>query len=537
MNFYRFYRLIESQLEDLVHSDPEIKKAVDRGVDNIQYLKWMLKTKGQEPVEDIIPLLTFFDQNKQRLIKKDIFSYQTPSELRAAIENLGTSKSEKTRKLKKEETTNLGEIGGWTIVMPHTTESSCHHGKDTTWCTAATQSENLFLKYVARKDSNITLFYLTKRGIDPRVDPFAKIAIGFKEGEPILDQGYGGLSVNSQNAGLTIEKLKELFGNNYNQIMNVLKNHSNRIGDKHPAKEQIQLIANSKDPSLFDKYTKNMNEESRVEFVKLLKEYGLSSEMIKRLIHDENGDIRMEIAYRYPVPPEITEIYKKEQLAINNPLSPTEVFEKFSRDKSWRVRTDVASTINPKINKDPRLLEVLIRLTKDPNDHVKFAAFENPNLPTEVLSKAVRDEEENLLVLSGVAQNKKTSGEDLAKLYEKIKNNNLPMTHGIKMSIALHKNTLPETLRKLSQEQDGYIKKAVASNPNTPTLTIVGLSITDSKQLKEIIIKAAASNPNNDPRMLQTLAQSRDIGIRTAVYNNPSTPSETKEELKDKIRK
>ena len=160
MNFYEFYTLLEGQAEDFVLQNPELQIAYDQGVKNINYLKWLLKAKEQEPLKDIIPLIFAFEKNKIRLPIKDIFQYKNPSLLRQEIEKLGKSKGEVSRQLKDSETTKLGEFGDWIIVMPHTRESSCQWGKGTTWCTAATQSGNLFLNYVARKDENIVLYYL-----------------------------------------------------------------------------------------------------------------------------------------------------------------------------------------------------------------------------------------------------------------------------------------------------------------------------------------------------------------------------------------
>jgi len=135
---------LEGKAEDLVTKFPELQPAYDAGIKNPQYLQWIQKRRGGEPVEDIIGVVQSFDAAKQRLKAKkmspDIYAYKTPATLRQALEDLGGSKGQERRRLKDEETTYLGEFGNWIVVMPHTRESSCQLGKGTTWCTAATQS-------------------------------------------------------------------------------------------------------------------------------------------------------------------------------------------------------------------------------------------------------------------------------------------------------------------------------------------------------------------------------------------------------------
>ena len=197
---------LEGKAEDLVAKFPELKPAYEEGIKNPQYLQWIQKRRGEEPVEDIIGVVKAFDAAKQRLKAKkmspDIYAYKTPAVLRQALEDLGGSKGEERRRLKDEETTYVGEFGDWVVAMPHTRESSCQLGKGTTWCTAATQSQNLFLSYVARKNPDIVLYYIIKKGADPRQEPEAKLSVGFINGEPDLRGEYGGVSVDASNKGI-----------------------------------------------------------------------------------------------------------------------------------------------------------------------------------------------------------------------------------------------------------------------------------------------------------------------------------------------
>lgn len=286
-SFYDFYILLEGQAEDFVIQNPELKIAYDQGIRNLSYLKWLDSVKNQEPVEDIVPALMAFDKNKQRLQQKDISFYKTTAQLRQTLENIGTSKTQQEKTLKSNETTKIGQFGEWIIIMPHTKESSCQWGKGTTWCTAATQSGNLFLNYAGRKKSDIILYYLIKKGADPKVDPDSKISIGFVNGKPIMDGKAGGLTVNAKNNGMNEQKLRTAIGSQYENIMKALETHSNSLSGKHPAKTQMEEIAKSQDPKVLEKHLQGMKKDEIDDFIKVLMEYDLSENIIKYLVETE----------------------------------------------------------------------------------------------------------------------------------------------------------------------------------------------------------------------------------------------------------
>ena len=52
--------LLEGQAENLVVKFPELKPAYDAGIKNPQYLQWIQKRRGGEPVEDIIGVVQTF---------------------------------------------------------------------------------------------------------------------------------------------------------------------------------------------------------------------------------------------------------------------------------------------------------------------------------------------------------------------------------------------------------------------------------------------------------------------------------------------
>jgi hypothetical protein len=292
MNFYKLDFLLEGLAEDFIVKNPDLKVAYDKGIKNIGLLTWLNSVKNQEPIEDIVPVILSFNNNKQRLKEKDINAYKTVANLRQILENLGGSKTKQEKTLKSEETTKIGEFGDWIVVMPHTRESSCLWGKGTSWCTAATASGNLFLSYTGRKQRSIFLYYLIKKGADSVKDPDSKISIGINNKVMIMDGMDGGLTVNATNTGMTEEKLKSVLGSNYSQIINAIKQHNNTI-EKHPALDQIEKIASSKNPEDLEKFLRGMSEYEASDFIENLMDHNLSPELFLYVIKRKSvGDRR-----------------------------------------------------------------------------------------------------------------------------------------------------------------------------------------------------------------------------------------------------
>ena len=436
--------LLEGQAENLVVKFPELKPAYDAGIKNPQYLQWIQKRRGGEPVEDIIGVVQTFDSVRERLKAKgmspDIYTYKTPGLLRQALEDLGSSKGAETRRLKDEETTYLGTFGEWIVAMPHTRESSCQLGKGTTWCTAATQSQNLFLSYVGRKGVNIVLYYIMKKGSDPRQDQTAKLSVGFVNGKPVLDGQDGHVSVDAQNKGLDQHRLSQILGDQFVPIMTAMKENTSSIEGKHPARKQIEQIAKSKDPSVIEKYTQGMKEEEREDFVVLILDAEPSPQVLAKLSNDENESVREGVA--------------------KNTATPPEVLAKLSYDKSGTVKLEVASnTATPP--------ELLAKLSNDENESVRWGVVRNTATPPEVLAKLSNDEDD--AVREGVSKNTATPPELLVKLSD-------DKSRAVRVGVARNPSTPLEALVKLSGDKDPFVRLEVARNPSTPLEILVKLS-------------------------------------------------------------
>ena len=70
----------------------------------------------------------------------------------------------------------------------------------------------LFRSYIAREDSDIVLFYVIKKGVNASKNPWAKLSIGFINGEPEFMGTSGGVTVNASNEGFRYEQFKSVLG-------------------------------------------------------------------------------------------------------------------------------------------------------------------------------------------------------------------------------------------------------------------------------------------------------------------------------------
>ena len=503
--------LNEGQVEDLLAANPQLGPAVDAGIRNPNHLKWLLRMEKFEPIADMAGLIPAFIQNKQRLTVKDLDLYRNPNDLRAALEALGESEGDKRRQLREGETDVVYNDEQWIVVMPHTMESSIQWGKGTKWCTAATKSANLFYSYVGRKDQDIILFYIINKNSDSRIDNTSKLSVGFVNGTPLLDGKNGGLSVNASNIGIEKESLKKILDTKLELIMSAMKSHSEKIKSKHPAKQAMQKIAQAKNPSVLEKYTAGMNLKERKDFIKILLEYDLSSEMSSFFARDEDKEVRSAVARNHGTPAEILTRLANEEYelvisvrnsAIKNPNMPIEILTRLANDEDEVVRLYVAENPNTPA-------EVFSLLEKDKASRVRSYVALNPNTPSKVLTRLANDEDE--FVRSSVLSNPNTPIE-LLNLFASDPNS------VARMNVAYNFNTPAKTLALLASDEDVWVKRGVAKNPSAPLEALTRLARDKDKIVRSLV----AANPNIPLEVLTQLARDKNKKVRGHIDSNPT---------------
>jgi len=486
--------ILEDIFNDLVRKfpalEPQLSKARANGV-KPKYFGWLAKilSSSQEPIEDIIPLLLTFDKKQPALVSKfggkvgDIHNYKSTQELSDKLEELGKQSTQDSGMSGNYEI--LYQDNQWIVALPRSTQESCELGSGTTWCTARTQSQNLFLNYTARGE-NVFLFYVIQKGVNPRSNPNAKISVGFLNGEAQFDTKSGGITVNAANDGISKADFVKIVGEgNASKFLALMKQAITKHNGKHPAKLELEKIV--QDPKSFQLKLKSFKgEEERTDFAKLAAQQSNSSpDVLALLSKDEEPEVRAHVA--------------------QNPSTPLELLMALSKDEDKKIRTSVAQ--NPSTP-----LELLMVLSQDENGYVRVQLAASPNAPPEILMALSQDEE--YIVREYVAENPNTPPEILMAL-SKDKN---PDVRGY---VARNPNTPPEALVALSNEKEGSVRGNVAKNPNTPPEILMVLS----KDQEAYVRGYVAKNPKTRPEILMALSKDEKRFIRDFAFENPNFPS------------
>lgn len=191
----------------------------------------------------------------------------------------------------------VGKVGRWNLWMPTSKANSCKiAGYDrltlepkTSWCTARTSGENLFYNYTGlKRGQSINLFYVIAD--NPTTDD-DWLSVGFIDGRPVLEGRSGSISVTRNQRGLTPELLSDILDSDYDQIMKVLSDHDDKIGDNNPAKIEILEAAKSV-PKLIE-MTRGLSAEAKNDIFGNIAESELSDEVMD-YIFDRSSDIELK---------------------------------------------------------------------------------------------------------------------------------------------------------------------------------------------------------------------------------------------------
>ena len=457
------------QLETL-HKAIEIAKNKNLKAAYVQWLTKQLKQQNlnlHQVIEDYIPPLLSLQKNKEKFEPNFLENLQTIQQLNQALNQKVSSDD---LAVSEEQLGKLAEENGWILYMPHNTEASCEIGKtggrrDTTWCTTRPDASNMFLRYSASSDRNTILFYVIRKGINAESDPFAKMSVGFVDGEPKFNQGDGEISVNANNKNVTQQKFEEVLGKDLaSKFLQIMQEKATSLKGEHPAKDEFRKLVQS--PKAFqakiDSFAKDENgQELRKNFIESSLGYKeISPEILIALTRDKDISVRRNVAGNSSMPPEIL-------IAL-------------TRDKDISVRRIVAK--NP--STPP---EALTALARDREVDIRYIVAENPSTPPEALTVLARDREVN-----------------------------------IRRIVAGNSSKPPEALTVLARDEDGYVRRIVAANPSTPPEVLTALARDREVNIRRIV----ARNPNTPPEVLTAFARDREANIRSNVAKNPSTPPE-----------
>ena len=378
-----------------------------------EYVKWITGQLKQIPdlnlqqiIEDYIPPLLSLQKNKEKFDPKFLENLQSIEELNKSL-NQKASSVDLAATVPEAHLGKLTEENGWVLYMPHTTEASCEIGKtggrrDTTWCTTRPDASNMFLQYSASPNQNTILFYVVKKGTNAETDPFAKMSVGFIDGNVAFNQGNNDISVNADNKNLTQEKFEQVLGEDLaNKFLQIMQEKAGSLKGEHPAKD---------------------------EFRKLIQNPKAFQAKIDSFAKDENGqELRQDFIH--------TALGYKE-------ISP-EVLTVFGKESEWFVRSNLANNPNASLG-------ILSVLAKDSDEVVRAAVASNPNTSPEILSVLAKDSDEG--VRETLASNPNASLEILTFLAK-------DSSGFVRGKVASNPNASPEILNLLAKDFHWYVRE------------------------------------------------------------------------------
>ena len=158
--YTKYYSNIpQDEFWQIIKADPTYNEQKSQKMG--KYGKWLLNLykQGKLKNEDLYKAtdyLSYFVKYYNKITEKDINKLPDLPSLYNIIkpykeasdngEDIATSKSDEVRRI-KEDAEKVFEDNQWLVVVPHTQEASCYYGKNTQWCTAATDSYNMFNQY------------------------------------------------------------------------------------------------------------------------------------------------------------------------------------------------------------------------------------------------------------------------------------------------------------------------------------------------------------------------------------------------------
>ncbi|GAA4767807.1 hypothetical protein [Citricoccus nitrophenolicus] len=226
--------------------------------------------------------------------------------------------------------------------------------------------------------------------------------------------------------------------------------------------------------------------------------------------------------------------------AAGNPFAPTELLEEWSESPKVGLRAEVAE--NPATP-----IHILVNLSTDGSLFVRAAVASNPSTSSEVLDRLLDDDcSDNTPGLDEVERDlnrghlnprRKVAGNPSTS---KGTREALAADENWNIRIAVAEVTTDSRLlsRMANDETESYVRRAIAGNEHTISRVLRNFSTeTNDDELLAVV----ARNPNTPSDVLLALAEYANTmrfthsEIRKAVADNPSTPTETAELLKQKI--
>ena len=266
----KYYSDINQEIfNDIVNADKITSNLENGKIGN--YGKWLLNLykKNNLKLEDLYKAeeyLPIFDKlsKANKLEIKDINKYKSLSDLYNVIADyVGNDKTiSKQDEIRKEKsgTKKIYEDNRFLVIQPLTEEAACYYGKGTQWCTASTDSNNMFDSY----NSIGSLYIIMDKTKRNKVGDYEKYQIHFETGQ-FMDSSDNDIDFdNHKELKELITKLIKHLNINENEL--VKQNYKCIMFIPNPS-EEVQLEAVKKNGATM-RYIPNPSEEFQLKAVK-----------------------------------------------------------------------------------------------------------------------------------------------------------------------------------------------------------------------------------------------------------------------------
>lgn len=451
--------ILEDIFSDIVKKNPGLEDqltfAKNKGV-KPKYFAWLAKVLGntQEPIQDIVPVLKAFDTKQPQLKAKfggkatDIYQYKSVQDLSNQLEKLNQSST-----TSHSNGDVLYEDDTWLLVFPKNTEESCNSGKGTAWCTARTQSQNLFASYAGR---NVFLFYVINKQENPRANPNAKLSIGWIDGKPVFDGQQGGTTVNANNDGISEDQFRNLIGTeNASRFLELMKNKVQEFNSSHPVKKEFEFYASNLD-TFIKKFNTFQDPYAKEDFVEIvLSQENVSKEVFHYLAND--FDFKELVALSEKTPPDILDKLAGDTSKLV--VTAVAINPNSSYDTLKKIYYYQEPRFNDALAKNPKAGNILISLYNNGDTYgtIRRIIAENPGTPKELLKRIAMGT--NTTETFIVAKNPSTPAEGLKYLARK----EAPRWN--KAAVAENPNCPIDLWKQLLNDSDEEVRQAAQQNP------------------------------------------------------------------------
>jgi hypothetical protein len=459
----------------LIYSDPT------KG----EFTNWMLlQLKVGSSVEDIIPTVKYFYQNRKLFSEQDINKYKNLKQLEDLIKEIESKKYTGANKdVQESERTPIWSNDEYLLVRINSKNASQKYGKGTKWCITM-ENASYYEQY---KVHNVVFYFLL-----PKNSSKEKFAFAVKRG---LDNNI----IEIENFNARDDSISENQVPYYNEFSSVMRTDAiqqpkdvlPKLVEGEASKEEFLKFVQI----YIDEYKESVksNDKNRIENaiiqIKSLQEY--LSKYPNSLLFVSNK--YPEILYALSLDEASEDLIKK---VYNKKIDNKEISDYISENIS---------------NSDNTPSEILEQLVNSDNTNIKYNILYNKNITSEILDKLVDSNDDDILFK--VSVHPKTSHDTLVKLSKKLNisdnikfnisyHHNAPKDLTIQLlreiisnanlsvifDIAKNKKTPHEILEELARHNQYHTKQLVAENPNTPRETLVELSKNANINIKKICI-------------------------------------------------